>query len=105
MKIVKPFLEYDCHKCGCSGESRIYWAGPHIKQVCGKCSFYIKFIKPLSIPSVREIKERIWFMTDGNKTAIDNAKTEVEFIENCTGPCEKLMYWKLYLNLRGKFAL
>lgn len=105
MKIVKPFLENDCHKCGYSGESKIYWAGPHVKQVCEKCGFYIRFIPALSIPSVREIKEKIWFMTDANIDAIQKAKIDIEFIDGCTGTYEKVMYFKLYLNLRSKLAL
>lgn len=105
MKVVKPFLENDCHKCGHVGESKLYWSGPHIKQVCANCGFYIRFIKPLSIPTTREIKEKIWFMTNANKDAISNAKTECEFIEGCTGAYEKIMYFKLYLWLRKDFAL
>ena len=105
MKIVKPFLENDCHICGTVAESKLYWSGPHIKQVCQFCGHYIKFIKPLYIPTTREIKEKIWFMTDGNKEAISAAKESVEFIEGCTGPYEKVMYFKLYLHLRTSFAL
>lgn len=105
MKIVKCFLENDCHKCGHSGESRIYMSGPHVKQVCENCGFYVKFIKPVDIPSAREIKEKIWFMTDGNLDAITKAKTESEFIENQKGVYEKLSYFKLYKTLRKNYAL
>jgi len=39
---------HKCHKCNYEGSGNFYFAGPHLKQVCGKCGFYIKFADKLT---------------------------------------------------------
>lgn len=65
----------------------------------------MKFFNKALIPDVKEIKQKIWFMTDGVIEIINSAKTEVEFIDGLKGLDEKMMYWKLYLNIRKKVAI
>lgn len=85
-----------CHKCGVIGESRLSWAGPHIKQSCDSCGAYQKFYDKASIPDVREIKIKIWGRVNGDISLIESAKKEMNFVENLKGLDAKLEYYKLY---------
>lgn len=105
MKTIPKFFNNECHKCGVCDEYRFHYAGPHIKAVCNGCGFYVKFIKPQQIPDVKEIKLRIWSMTDQKTEPIETAKQKCAFVPNLKGTDEKLQYWKLYLELRKEFAL
>ena len=96
---MKAFFEHSCHKCGLVDEAKFVHAGPHIKQVCNGCGFYVKFFDKAMIPDHIEIKQKIWYISKQNLLLINKAKEEVEFIE-CTGLSRKLMYWKLYLKIR-----
>jgi hypothetical protein len=96
---MKAFFEHKCHKCGLIDEARFVHAGPHLKQICNGCGFYVKFIDKSEIPDHIEIKQKIWFIANQNLALIKKAKQEVEFIE-LTGLSRKLQYWKLYLKVR-----
>ena len=97
----------DCHKCGYSGESRFSISGTHLKQICGKCGFYIKFLDHKLFPSVADLRLKIWGISGGNKELIEMAKVDISFAEirnNDTSISNsltnKLQYWKLYLKVR-----
>lgn len=105
MKIIKPFIETSCHKCGSCNEAKFYISGPHLKQVCIDCGAYIKFFDKSLVPDVTEIKQKIFYMMDGDLNLIEKGKIDCEFIPNLTGLTNKLMYWKLYLQLRKDHAL
>ena len=62
---TKPFIENACHKCGVIDEARFAYAGPHIKQVCNNCHFYVKFFNVKLIPDVKEIKLKIIALSVG----------------------------------------
>lgn len=97
---MKAFFEHGCHKCGVVDEARFVFAGPHIKQVCNNCGFYVKFFDKAMIPDIKQIRLKIWFISGQNVELINKCKQEVEFIENLTGLGGKMMYWQLYLKVR-----
>lgn len=85
-----------CHKCGVIGESRLTWAGPHIKQSCPECGTYQKFYDKALIPDVREIKIKIFGLVNGNLSVIEQLKQQIGFVPNLTKLDAKLEYYKLY---------
>lgn len=89
-------IESQCHKCGIIGESRLTWAGPHIKQSCDNCGAYQKFYDKALIPDVREIKIQIWGLVKADLSIIERVKSEINFVENLTGLDAKLQYYKLF---------
>lgn len=100
MQPAKPFFETSCHKCGCIDEAKfVFSSNGAVKQVCNNCSAYIKFFDKSLVPNVIVIKQKIWYIVEGNIQEIQDAKKEVEFIE-VTGMAQRLQYWKLYLYLR-----
>jgi hypothetical protein len=96
---MKSFFEHTCYKCGLIDEAKFVFAGPHVKQVCNGCGFYVKFFDKAMIPDVMEIKLKIWAITNQDLTLIEKAKREVEFTP-CTGLTAKMMYWRVYLKVR-----
>jgi hypothetical protein len=93
---MNPLIPCHCHKCGVIGESRLSWAGPHIKQSCPECGAYQKFIDKSTIPDVKEIKVKIWGIVNGSVDSINFSKKEIEFVENLTGLYQKLEYYRLF---------
>jgi len=89
-------IESYCHKCGVIGESRLAWAGPHIKQSCDNCGAYIKFYDKAKLPDVREIKIKIFGLAERNLEKIQYWKNQIKFVEGLSGIDEKLEYYKLY---------
>lgn len=85
-----------CHKCGVIGESRLSWAGPHIKQSCDNCGAYQKFYNKNLIPDVREIKILIFGVAKQDLSFINQIKQEINFVEGLKGLDAKLQYYKLY---------
>ncbi len=71
----------DCHKCGYSGESKFSISGTHLKQKCGNCGFYIKFLDHKLFPSVADLRLKIWQISGGSKELIEIAKSEISFTE------------------------
>lgn len=105
LKIVTPFIETSCHKCGACDEARFVNSGPHLKQICIACGAYIKFFDKAKVPDVKEVKLKIFYMTEGDLSFMSQLKKESEFIEGLTGLQQKLMYWKLYLHARKYCSL
>jgi hypothetical protein len=96
---MTSFFEHTCHKCGLIDEARFVFAGPHVKQVCNGCGFYVKFFDKAKVPDVREIKLKIWAITRQDLELIEQAKKAVDFTP-CKGLYEKMMYWRVYLKVR-----
>lgn len=102
MQHAKPFFEHTCHKCGLIDEARfVFSSNMAVKQICNGCGFYVKFFDKALVPTVFDIKQKIWYIVEANLGIIKEAKREVEFIDNLTGMPQRLMYWKLYLNIRN----
>lgn len=101
MKQVKPFFETDCHKCGSVDEARFILGNTHVKQICNNCGCYVKFFNKSLIPDIPEIKMKIWAICD-NIDEINDAKSEIDFVDKLTGLYGKIMYWKLYLEMRRR---
>lgn len=97
---MQCFFETACHKCGCIDEARFTYAGPHIKQVCNACGFYVKFFDKAQIPDIKDIRLKIWHISNQNLSLIEECKKQTEFIDGLKGLDGKMMYWKLYLNVR-----
>lgn len=98
MNLLTPF---ECHHCGVVDEAQYVFSGPHIKQICGSCGAYVKFVSKASIPDAREIKLKIWSITKQNLEIIDNAKQLCGFVEGLNGIEKNIMYWRLYRQIRA----
>lgn len=100
MREAKYFFETVCHKCGCINEAKfVFSTNGAVKQVCNDCGFYVKFFNKALIPTHYAIKEKIWYIVEGDLEIIKEAKKDVEFIEELKGLSKQLMYWKLYLEI------
>jgi hypothetical protein len=97
---MEPFFTHTCRKCGVTDEAKFYHAGPHLKQVCNFCGFYVKFFDKSKVPDVKEIKLKIFALADKNLEAIETGKKEIGFVSGLTGLNEKLQYLNLYLHFR-----
>ena len=95
----KLLVPHECHHCGVVDEAKFVFSGPHIKQVCNGCSRYVKFFSKSKIPDVREIKLKIWSITK-DIDYIKKCKEKSSFVENLSGIEQKIMYWRLYLQIR-----
>lgn len=93
---IEPLIPCHCHRCGVIGESRLTWAGPHIKQSCDACWAYVKFYDKALIPDMREMKIAIWGLVKADLNIINQVKNEIGFVEKLTGLDAKLQYYKLY---------
>jgi hypothetical protein len=89
----------ECHYCGLVDEAKFVYSGPHIKQICNGCDKYIKFFDKSKIPDVKEIKLTIWSITN-NIEKISQAKNDCNFVNDLKGLDLKIMYWRLYLQIR-----
>lgn len=101
---MQLLIPNECHNCGLVDEAKFVYAGPHIKQICNGCDSYVKFFPASRIPDYRDIKLRIWAITQ-DPPLINKAKQECAFVENAKGTDLKLVYWRLYLQLRKEFGL
>lgn len=97
-------IPHECHHCGVVDEAKFTFAGPHIKQICNGCGKYVKFFNKSQIPDVREIKLKIWSITQ-DIDRISAAKQVSGFVDNLTGLDNKIVYWRLYLAVRKEAAL
>jgi hypothetical protein len=97
---MQCFFETGCRKCGAIDEARFTFAGPHIKQVCNACGFYVKFFDKAKIPDIKDLRLKIWHISDQNIDLINKCKKDMEFVEGMKGLDGKMMYWKLYLHIR-----
>lgn len=100
---MENFFTNECHKCGGIDEAKFVIAGPHVKQVCLHCGFYVKFFDKSQIPSATEIRLKIWGITGGNLEIIEDAKKKCDFtpLPNQNGLLAKLLWWKVYLTARS----
>jgi len=96
---MQLLIPYECHHCGVVDEAKFVYAGPHVKQICNCCNKYVKFFDKALIPDARETKLRIWAITQ-DVPKITSAKAEIGFIENLKGLDLKMIYWRLYLQVR-----
>lgn len=102
MKLLVP---YECHLCGEVNEAEFLFSGPHIKQICYGCKSYVKFFPISKLPDIKEIKLNIWSITK-NVEQIESHKKKIGFIESSnefqlTNIEQKIMYWRLYLSIKG----
>lgn len=94
-------IECKCHRCGTTGESSLSISGPHIKQSCPNCGWYVKFIKANLIPNKIDIKVAIYHALNGNLSLVDEHKKSCGFNPNLTGMSEVLEYYKLYKQIKS----
>lgn len=105
MKQAKPFFEHSCHKCGVIDEARFSLGSVHLKQICNNCGFYVKFFDKNLLPTIHDIKTKIWFIAEQDLQVIKKAKDECEFNEGMGDKIYgRLEYWKLYLQIRKMAA-
>lgn len=95
----KLLVAHECHICGLVDEAEFIFSGPHIKQICQGCKRYVKFFHKSAIPDVREIKLKIWSITQ-KTIVIDIHKDLIGFVDNLSGIDNKIMYWRLYLSIK-----
>jgi|SRR5215211_7753524 len=100
------FFNYYCHRCSVTDEAKFVISGPHVKQVCNNCGFYVKFFSKDLIPSLKDIKLKIFNLCNGDLDIINKAKQEIGFPEEeknkglITGWNLIVLYWDLYLQTR-----
>lgn len=94
----------NCLRCGYKGEAILSIAGPHIKKECGNCGRYVKFISPMELPGLRQVKLKILELVEGDLTAIETKKTAIKFNKNLSPDTTAglVEYWKLYRSLITK---
>lgn len=90
-------LPYTCHRCKNTWESKYKYSGPHIKQVCAFCNWYVKFVSPAKLPTVLDVRQLIWQVSVRNVQAINEAKQNAELP---TGSRNFIDWWNVYLELR-----
>lgn len=93
------FFPTTCHKCGATDEARFILGSVHLKQVCNKCGAYIKFFDKSLMPSVVDIRLKIWFISNQNKELIEQCKIDTEYVSGMKGLAEKYVWWKVYLQV------
>ena len=98
---MELLFSHKSNHCGVTDEARFVYSGPHIKQVCNNsdCGKYVKFISQALIPDVREIKLKIWSISQ-DVELIDFYKGVSGFADGLSGVDEKITYWRLYLEIR-----
>lgn len=98
---MKLLIPHECYNCGLVDEANFLYAGPHIKQICNGCNKYVKFFDKSLIPDAKEVKLKIWSITQ-DTFLISQAKDYIGFIEGQTGLDLKIGYWRLYLEVRRR---
>jgi hypothetical protein len=96
MELLVP---HECQSCGVVDEAKFIFKGPHVQQLCNGCDKYVKFFSKGHLPDVREIRLRIWSITQ-DVDKINLAKKQCKFVENMVGLDAKMVYWRLYLKIR-----
>ncbi len=99
--LMQLLIPNECHYCGLVDEAKFVYAGPHVKQICNGCGKYVKFFDKSKIPDARETKLAIWAITT-DLAQINEAKQESGFVENLKGLDLKMIYWRLYLEIRRR---
>lgn len=98
---METFFTHSCHKCGGTDEAKFVIAGPHVKQVCLHCGFYVKFASQDIIPDIKEIRLKIWQIAKGNTEIIEQAKTKTGYIAIDDKLLHKIQWWRVYLLVRA----
>jgi len=89
-----------CKSCGIEAESGFSVSGQHVKQECRNCLTYIKFYKQEELPTIADIKARIFDLNDKDLKKVNDLKNKVEFEETAVPNKRFCEYWKLYLASR-----
>lgn len=97
---MELFIPHNCSACGKTEEAKFLFSGPHVKQVCGHCNAYVKFVSKSIIPDATEIRLKIWSITQ-DVPLIEAAKEQCGFVEGLSGLQNRIMYWRLYLSVRA----
>lgn len=100
MELLVPHV---CSHCGVTDEAKFIFSGPHLKQVCNSCGRYVKFFSKSAVPDAREVKFKIWGITQ-DTSFIDAAKEKSGFVDGFNGLELRMMYWRLYLTVREMIA-
>lgn len=90
-----------CHRCQTRIPHQYCFAGPHIKEVCGRCGSYIRFAPIISIPNHLESRKKIWEATQD--TAIieeEKRKTQAPISDLHSHELARNIYWNnVYVNI------
>jgi hypothetical protein len=98
---MENFFTHSCHKCGGVDEAKFVLSGPHVKQVCLHCGFYVKFAGHAIIPDIAEIRLRIWQISKGNVEIIEAAKVATGYVQIEDKLLHKIQWWRVYLRVRA----
>ncbi|RZJ92459.1 MAG: hypothetical protein EOO20_01755 [Chryseobacterium sp.] len=93
------FIPHFCPVCGQTEEAKFVFSGPHVKQVCGNCDAYVKFVSKSVVPDATETRLKIWSITQ-DVPLIDAAKEECKFVDGLIGLEKRMMCWRLYIAVR-----
>ncbi len=94
----------DCTRCASDLPNRYTYAGPHIKEVCSNCGFYIRFAPKQTIPSMKESKQHIWCVTNDLKL-IEEIKTKMAvFHKDLKGMDANVAYHNLHVEILKHFS-
>jgi len=99
METLDAFFPTYCPHCGVTDEVA-FLTNIGMKH-CRHCSAQISYTPISSLPSVDDIKVKIWALSGQDIEAINEAKKQIHFDDSWTG------YWNLYLKFRDnqKFTL
>lgn len=92
---MKQLLSNACPDCGYEGPTSLTIVGPHIRQSCGACGVYVKFIGVQDLPDLRVIKQTTFEITQ-DLEYINRAKVACGFQEVKTMKWVQMQYYKLY---------
>jgi hypothetical protein len=101
LNTMQLLIPNECHYCGLVDEAKFVYAGPHVKQICNGCGKYIKFFDKAKIPDSKETKLAIWAITT-DIDSINESKNQIGFVDGLKGLDLKMIYWRLYLEVRRK---
>lgn len=92
---MKQLLSNACACCGYKGPTSLTIVGPHIRQSCGACGQYVKFIGVDDLPPLADIKRATFEITQ-DLEYIDRAKSCCGFQVVKTMKWVQMQYYKLY---------
>jgi hypothetical protein len=88
---MEPLIKHRCFQCGVTGESNLHISGKHIKQTCGACERYVKFYPQANLPTIKELKLRIWELCGKDLTKVKESAAGL-----CVGLETFIDLWKVY---------
>lgn len=90
-------LPHTCKNCGELAESVLHGAGAYqIRQSCGECGAYIKFIHYSDMPTVTGIRAEIWTISNQRVSIIEKAKKAIGFKDLETDRWRRLAWYRVY---------